>query len=365
MQLNETVGLKQILEGVGVYNFLVAEDHFFTLRVFHDEIKNLMSKPVSFTAVSGDWPFQQLTSDEEIREYDGHIVGEVCKKIKTADVLVTQVGPVNKKILDKAAKLKIIGCCRGDPVNINIEEATKRGIPVVNAPGRNTEAVAEFTVGLILGLMRNICRAHADLKKDKTWQGAFYSLGQAGLELRGKTAGIIGFGHIGSRVAEILRAFNMHVLIYDPYVGAEEVERKGANKVDQLEDLVGEADVITLHARYTPETHNLLREREFSLMKPTAYLVNTARGRLIDHKALYEALKSKRIAGAALDTFDIEPLPKNSRLYDLDNIIITPHIAGASKEVAYRGARTIAEDIYNYFKGKPLKNCVNPEVLVH
>lgn len=348
-----------------MYKFLVIEDQFFTAEVFRGELERLLREPIALTTISGDWPFRELTENGEIREYDNRLVDEVCEKVETADVLVTQVGPVNKKVLDKAVKLKIIGCCRGGPVNINIEEATKRSIPVVNAPGRNAEAVAEFTVGLILGLVRNICRAHADLKKEKTWQGAFYSLGQAGLELRGKAAGIIGFGHIGSRVAEILRAFNMRVLVYDPYVGEEEVERKGANKVDQLEDLLGKADVITLHARYTPETHNLLGEREFSLMKPTAYLVNTARGRLIDHKALYEALRSERIAGAALDTFDIEPLPKNSRLYELDNIIITPHIAGASKEVAYRGARTIAEDIYNYFKGKPLKNCVNPEVLAH
>ena len=145
----------------------------------------------------------------------------------------------------------------------------------------------------------------------------------------------------------------LSVLVYALHVGEEAAERKGANKVDQLADLLGKAAVITLHARYTSEMHSLLGEREFSLMKPTAYLVNTARGRLIDHKALYEALRSKRIAGAALDTFDIEPLLKSSRLYELDNIIITPHIAGASKEVAYRGARTIAEDIYNYFNGKP------------
>ena len=225
-------------------------------------------------------------------------------------------------------------------------------------PGRNARAVAEFTFGLILSLTRNIVRAHERLRRG-IWS-EYHEM--SGPELFEKTIGIIGFGHIGRLVASIARGFGMKILVYDPYVEKSTISALGY-KLVELDTLLKESDIITIHARLTRETEKMIGEREFSLMKKTAYIINTSRGRIIDQRALYKALKNRQIAGAALDVFEIEPLPPDDPLLSLENIVLTPHIAGSSTEVADRAAKMISEDLKRILTGGRPKYCINPEVL--
>jgi D-3-phosphoglycerate dehydrogenase len=264
-------------------------------------------------------------------------------------------------VLEASENLQIIGCCRGGPVNINVAAANQRKIAVVNAPGRNSQTVVEFTLGLILTECRGISRAHCALA-DGVWRGDLYRYDRAGRELNGQTIGLIGFGIIARMLVPYLKSFQMRVLVYDPYVAAEQIADVGVDHSD-LDTLLKSSDIISMHARATPETRGMIGEKEFRRMKPGAYFINTARGSLVDENALYEALKEGRLAGAALDTFSTEPPPEDWPLLKLDNVTLTPHIAGSSREAARRGVDSVVCDIAAFFTGKPLKHCVNPVVL--
>ncbi|OIQ08141.1 putative 2-hydroxyacid dehydrogenase YoaD [Moorella thermoacetica] len=307
-----------------------------------------------------DWPEIPLQYGPEVREFVG-TEEEVISLIADAEVFLTHVAPVTERVLASAPRLKVIGCARGGPVNINVNAATMRGIPVFYNPGRNAPVVAEFTVGLILAEVLNIARAHTALING-IWRGDYYIYENTGFELEGKIAGIIGLGAVGRRVAHLLKAFGMRILAFDPYVSEDVFTACGAEKVS-LEMLLKNADVVTLHARHTPETAKIINNRTLALMKPTAYFVNTARGGLVDYEALYKSLKDKKIAGAALDVFDEEPIPPNSTVFSLDNVTITPHIGGASKETAFRSADILVAEVKKFLLGQPVQFCKNPEVL--
>lgn len=307
-----------------------------------------------------DWPNIPLQNSSEVKEFVGS-EEEIIPFVKDADIFITNVAPITEKILASSTRLKIIGCSRGGPVNINIAAATRRCIPVLYTPGRNAPVVAEYTVGMILAELFNIARAHASLMQG-VWRGDFYIYENTGFELEGKTAGIIGLGAIGKRVAKLLKSFGMKVVAYDPYMPDEVFIECGAKKVS-LKTLLQEADIVTIHARQTPETYKMINKQTINLMKPTAYLINTARGGVVDYEALYQALKEKRIAGAALDVFDEEPVPPDSMLFSLDNVTVTPHIGGASKETAYRSADILVREIKKLLLKEPVLYCKNPEVL--
>ncbi|MHC1586472.1 MAG: 2-hydroxyacid dehydrogenase [Candidatus Hecatellaceae archaeon] len=279
--------------------------------------------------------------------------------VKDADFLIVHLAPVTSSVIDEGKNLKLIGCLRGGVENINVTAATKRGIIVLNSPGRNADAVADFTLGLILAEARNIVRAHILLK-----QGIWGSISDfMGSDLRDKILGIIGFGQVGRKVAERAKGFGMKVYVYDPYVSDEAIKNFGCQPVT-FEELIRNSDFITIHARLTAETRHLIGEREFKQMKATAYLINTARGPIVDEKALYEALKERRIAGAALDVYEKEPLAPDSPLLTLENITLTPHIAGATKEAFYLNApRMMAAEVERFLKKEKPQFVVNPEVL--
>lgn len=336
------------------------------LFVKNELLKNSLSKhlkfisDLNFSSLSLNWPEEPLNEGKEITEYGGS--EEQVKKIaKEAEVLVTQIAPVTANVIRHCPQLKIIGCCRGGPVNINVKAATKRAIPVVNAPGRNAIAVTEFTLGIILAELKNIARSYSDLKRG-IWRSSFYSYKRAGEELYGKKIGIIGFGFIGSKLATFLKPLGMQVLVYDPFVPEGKIKKAGVKPVN-LNTLLKESDIITLHCRLNSKTRKMIGEKEFKKMKTGAYFINSARGELIDYKALYQALKEKKLAGAALDTFDKEPLSPHSPLLKLNNVTLTPHLAGSSRQTAQRSAEMIAKDISRYFKGKTPLHCINPEVL--
>jgi len=266
-------------------------------------------------------------------------------KIDDIQVLVVQFAPVGQRLLQAAKSLRVIGVLRSGTENIDIRGATERGISVLNTPGRNARAVAECTLGLMLAESRNIARAHAALVHG-TWRRDFPN-SDAIPELYDKTVGLVGYGAVGQLVARYLRAFGSRILAFDPHFRGD----SGPARLVDLDLLLTQSDVVSLHARLTDESHHLIGQRELALMKPTAILINTARSGLIDEQALVNALSAQQIRGAALDVYDEEPLELNHPLLKLDNVTLTPHLAGSTID-AFRGSpRLLAEHLARMLQG--------------
>ena len=256
--------------------------------------------------------------------------------------------------------LRLIGVARAGVENVDVAAATARGILVVNVMGRNAEAVSDFVDGLLLSEIRNIARSHAAIRAGQ-WRKQF-SNSEFVPELRGKTVGIVGFGHIGRLVAQKLGGFSVRLLVFDPWVAADEIRASGAEAVDK-ETLFSESDFITLHARLTPDSRHLAGRAEIARMKKTAYLLNTARSGLLDMAALAEALREGRIAGAGLDVFEEEPIPPGHPLLALDNVTLTAHIAGTTREALTRSPELLAGQIDRLLAGEGRVSIKNPELL--
>jgi D-3-phosphoglycerate dehydrogenase / 2-oxoglutarate reductase len=277
-------------------------------------------------------------------------------------LMVRSETKVTLPVIESGKKLKIIGRAGVGVDNIDVPAATRRGIVVVNSPGGNTIAAAEHTLALMLSLARHIPQADQSVRANE-WKRAKF----LGVELYQKTLGVVGLGKIGSHVTKVARALGMHVIAYDPFISLERAGQWGAQLVD-LDTLFRTADFITLHLPKTPETTNLINEKTLSLMKPTTRIINCSRGGIIDEAALYEALKNKQIAGAALDVFAQEPL-QASALRDLGmEVILTPHLGASTEEAQANVAIDVAEQIRDVLLGLPAKSAVNipglrPEVL--
>jgi D-3-phosphoglycerate dehydrogenase len=344
---------------------LVLGDLFITNAVLKSAMQQAFDGSdvrLEFDFLTDRWPIEPVQKTEEVREFVGS-EDEVAAKIGDAEVAVTHTAPITEKVLAAAGNLKLVGAARGGPVNINWDACTRRGIPVLYAPGRNSGAVAEFTIGLMLAESRRITRAHMSMMTEKRWRGDFYLHEEVGLELNSAVVGLVGFGAIGSKVARLLYAFGSDVLVFDPYVTSDEIQSAGCKPVT-LEHLLTRSDFVSLHARLTPESEGMIGAEQIERMKPSAYLINTARGGLIDHDALYAALRDERIAGAALDIFEAEPPEDDSPLYALKNVTATSHLAGASIQAAEIGAAVLAEGVYEFMAGSGVPSyCVNPEVL--
>jgi len=239
---------------------------------------------------------------------------------------------VTADLLTRAPHLRVIARAGTGVDTIDVPAATRRGIAVMNAPGANTVSAAEHAMGLLLSLVRHIPEAAESMRRGQ-WDRKKYE----GTELRGKTMGVVGLGRIGGHVAQIAKAFGMTVIAHDPFLPAERAAELGI-KLLSLDQLLRVADVLTLHVALTEETHHLINAERLKLMKPTAFLVNTARGELVDERALADAVTAKRIAGAAIDVFAVEPLPADSPLRGLDHVILTPHLAASTAEAQERVA---------------------------
>lgn len=263
--------------------------------------------------------------------------------------------PVQKELLDLAPKLKVISNLAVGVDNIDIQACTYRKIPVGNTPGVLTESTADLTMALILSIARNIPNASKDARNGmwKTWLPS----GWLGMELNGSTLGIIGMGKIGQAVARRAQGFGLRVLFHD----SESKVIPNAHQAT-LEELLQESDIVSLHTPLTPETREMINETSLSRMKPTAILINAARGPLVNTNALVEALESNIIKAAALDVTDPEPLPMNHPLFRLNNCLIVPHIGSATQNTRRNMARLASENILAGLRGERLPNCVNPEV---
>jgi len=288
---------------------------------------------------------------------------EMIERIENDDlnIVVIEADFIFDEVFQSTKRLRFVGVCRGAVNNVALDAATEHGVLVVNTPARNAVSVAELTIGLMLSLARHIPMAHSMVKGGKWLDPVAPYISLRGMELAGKTVGIVGLGAIGFEVAKRLRAFDMKVLVYDPYVSAERVSQVGARRVD-LSELMKKSDFVTLHCPVTPETTNMIGGDEIGLMKPAAYLINTAGWEVVDEKALFAALEQRRIAGAAFDTYQTHPVSLQSPFLKLDNIILTPHIGGATDGTIRRYSEMIVNDIERFINGKRPKNLINTEV---
>jgi len=289
---------------------------------------------------------------------------KLVKALADVNVLVTEVDQVRSYIFPKVPSLRVISCCRGNPVNVDIDAATAHGIPVLTTPGRNADAVADLTLLLILALLRHLLPVSQILRQegDGVEKLARVFLHYQGAELWGKTVGLVGLGAVGRAVAARLVPFGARVIACDPYVTREQAHETGVVLVS-LDELLRQADIVSLHAAVTGETTRLISRREFALMKKGAYFVNVARSVLADEAELYCHLRDGHLAGAALDVFDDEPPSPNNPLLTLDNVIATPHIGGSAAEVVIHQTRIAIADLIRLFKGQHPLHCVNPTTL--
>ena len=277
-----------------------------------------------------------------------------------ADGIVLRTAPFRKGDFELAARLKVIARHGVGVDNVDLEEATRRGVAVVNTPLANVESVAEHALGCMLALAKSICRGH-----DLTRRGGFTRRDElVGVELYGKTRGIVGFGRFGGVVARKCRAaLGLRVLAFDPYRSAEEMEAHGVEKVGELGRLLAQADVISVHVPLTEQTRGLIGRPELGLVKRGAFLLNLSRGGVVDEGALVEALREGVVRGAAVDVFEEEPPPDDHPLFSLDNVVVTPHIAAHTEEAMRRMALEAAEAVVAFLEGRRPQHIVNPEAL--
>lgn len=261
--------------------------------------------------------------------------------------------------------LKFIGACRGNPYAVDLEAATENGIPVVHAPGRNSQGVAELTVGLMIALLRKVIYAQRLLaagisyESSEDFQRLYKSL--EGTEISGKIVGIVGLGDIGTRVAKILNSFGALIYVHDPYVSDEKIQAVNAKRV-VLDRLVAESDMISIHAKLTEQTFHIIGKNEIAAMKPSAVIINTSAPGTLDDDELLRALTEGRIAGAALDVQSNEPVDSSNPFLKLDNVVVTPHMGGNSRQTVERQSNMIVEDLFAFLDGKRPKHLMNPEV---
>jgi D-3-phosphoglycerate dehydrogenase len=337
---------------------LAVGDSFLPVSVFADALKPLEDQ-IDLTLLQlepdvGQWP--RTASDHRIDEYFG-TPRQIIEALNGHEILIVHGAPVTAEVMDACPDLILIGCARGGPVNVDVEEATRRGIAVVNSPRKNAEAVAELTIALLLCLARGLVGAMhtvhvAGSIGTSTFDGARFM----GRELGGQTLGVVGLGSIGSEVATRANSLGMQVLASDPFV-----DRTTAGQpveLVSLDDLLHRADFVSLHARATPDKRNLIGRDELHKMRATSYLLNTARPSLVDEVALLEALEVGKIAGAALDV--IEHVDGTRHLLaDRQDVIITPHIGGATHESLARGAQTLAAQVAQVLSGQVPSHPVN------
>lgn len=284
---------------------------------------------------------------------------KLADEIAQAQALVVRVVKIDRSLIEEGDKLLVIAKHGVGYDNIDVDAATKRKIVVVSTPAANAESVIEHNIGFMIALSKKICSVDRALRAGTFKNRELYT----GVEMDGKKLGIIGLGRTGYGIAEKCKlAFNMKVIVYDPYASKEMVEIAGFTRAYKLDDLLKESDYVVICIPYTDETANLIGAKQLGLMKPNAYLVNSSRGGIVDETDLYDFLAKGRIAGAAMDVFKEEPPSAKHPLLSLDNFIATPHMAGVTEESMKRIAATLADDVLRVLRGERPQFPVNPQV---
>lgn len=346
---------------IGRLRVLCAGDAFITPGALADAARRHLGDGVDVVEHRSEWPDEPFGAVDGVREAAGD-PAELAVLAAGADVLLTHLAPVTDAVLSAAGPgLRLVGSVRGGPVNIDVAAATRLGVPVAYLPGRNLSAVAEFVVGTMIALTRNVTSAARGMAAGR-WDGSYYRFERCGPELSACTVGLVGLGAVGARVAELLGAFGSTVIAHDPYADPSDARERGVTLVD-LPTLLGRSDIVSVHARLTDDTRRMFNASAFASMKPGAYFVNTARGELVHAPALRDALESGHLGGAALDVFDPEPPAPDDPLRTRLDVVGTPHLAGASRQVALGSADKVAAATAQYLRTGTLPHCANPEVL--
>lgn len=284
----------------------------------------------------------------------------IAEHVKDADAIITRLPVIGRQVIEKSENLKVIGKHGAGYDNIDVKAATERGIPVVHTPHAPAKSVANHVMGLILALARGIVLADRKLREDpkEEWRLRYEFVGDI---LRAKVLGLMGLGRIGSLVAKFAKGFGMETIYYD-IVRKQDLERLLDVKYVSLIDLLKTSDFVSINVPLTEKTKGLIGESELSLMKECAYLINTSRGKIVDEEALYKHLKDKRISGAALDVYSVEPISPNNPLLKLENVILTPHMAAHTNDFFTDAAKTVAKDVLRVLMGKKPHYIADPEV---
>ena len=335
-------------------------DRFMLSETFDAALRAACGDTVAARLHDLPWPDEPMEHGydvpgvEGLKEYMG-TPDEIAALIGEAQMLITHLAPLSASMMARLPRLEFVAVSRGGPVNVDLAAARARGIRVVNTPGRNASAVAEFTVGAILAMTRNITRGHEALRHGE-WRGDLYRSDEAGDELSDMSVGVIGYGAVGTRVVRLLKAFGCQVLVADPYVQLVPEDARDGVRHLALESLLEDSDVVTLHARVTRETAGFIGADAFARMKRGAFFVNTARGPMVDYDALTRALDGGQLGGAMLETFAVEPAPPDWPLLKHPNVTLTPHIAGASLKTVRVAAARVAEEARRHIAGEPPLN---------
>ncbi|MEE1754721.1 2-hydroxyacid dehydrogenase [Streptomyces sp. SP18CS02] len=339
---------------------LAAGDHFVLPRLFTEELRAAApGAALDVREIQLPWPHTPFGKVAEVDEAVGS-EDEMIEALRDVRVCVTQMAPLTARVLARCPALELFCVSRGGPVNANLEAATRHGVAVSHAPGRNAVAAAEHTLALLLAAARGIGEVHTDLTHG-VWRGDYYDYDNCGIEIDGSVVGLVGFGAIGSRVARALVAMGATVLVHDPYAKPEAVA--GIAELVPLDQLLSRSRIVSLHARVTDETRGMIGREQLASMPRGSVLVNCARGALLDYDAVCDALESGRLAGAGFDVYPAEPVPAGARLLSTPGVVLTPHIAGASRQVAHKAARIVAGEVGRFLRGEGLAHCANPEVL--
>ena len=319
----------------------------YVTRMVTSEALEMVSEVAEMKLWTDELSIPYETLLEQVKDIDG--------------LLCLPADKVDAKVMDTAPRLKVISNCAVGYDNIDIAEATKRGIPVGNTPGVLSETTADFTFALLMAAARRVAEGDR-YTRSGLWQTAWKPTLLLGQDIHHSTLGIVGLGRIGIEIARRAKGFQMHVLYHDR-IRREDAEKElGVEYVATLSELLSRSDFISLHVPLVEDTRKTIGPAEFSMMKPTSILVNTSRGPVIDQEALYKALKSGQIAAAAIDVTEVEPIPMADPLLTLENIIITPHIGSASAVTRTKMANMAAANLIAGLRGEMLPNCVNPEV---
>jgi len=318
-----------------------------------------MAKKVLVTEFIHPAGVEMLEQECEVVRPSGTSIPALREAMADVDGVLVRVAPMTRELFDAAPRLKVIGKHGVGVDNIDIPAATERGIAVCNTPEANSEGVASHAITLMLAVSRRLLECDAFVRAGR-WSGKDELMGR---ELLGKTLSIVGTGRIGGRLAQICQAaFDMKVYAYDPYVTAEAMAAKGITKLETVDELMPVADFVSIHTPLTPATQGIVGARQFNLMKKTAYLINTSRGPVVDESALIDALKEGKIAGAGLDVFEKEPPAPDNPLLQMKNVILSPHMGGASEESMERMATHAAAGILAVLRGERPKYLLNKEV---
>jgi len=345
---------------------------FITARIDPDQVNRLTIN--GFEVELGGFGLTGVKLDQ----------AQLMEKFKDIDVAIIEFENITEGILNSGKRLKIMACLRNEPAaSTDIEAASKLNIPVLFTPGRNAVAVAEYTIGLMLSIARSIATTHHLLRYTDELTSVSYSdkAGDRksvtsewsmdldapfqrfqGEELMGKTVGLVGAGFIGQEIAKRAAGLGMNLIAFDPYATADQLARLNIGLVD-LNKLAQESDFVVMAAKVTPESTRVFSAKAFAQMKKSAYFINTARAALVDYEALYKALVENKIAGAALDVYPTEPLPSDSPLRKLSNVVLSPHLAGATSGVVKHHSKMVVDDLLLIKAGKIPSRVANPKVM--